>query len=606
MQDKLTLKRKRLLQRISRDKYKDMIRYIEKVYLADYDLKILMARKFSNLFMTLLPLALREDGSRLAYRFVEKFRKKKKPIIISDRALIALKEQITSGACRRILLADDIIIHGRTLDKVYRMIQSWFEEGGIKDYEIKVFAYAESENGLLPDIEFANCREVQHVCPTGQWRAISNRIVDIFYLCGTAYTSYVPNLRISMDSEIGRALKIRLESTDSGFISQASRDMRENYVNAYVYVDTKAPAFALNCSMRVYEYKELSEYVLVPMVMLKPMKKQSLMSCLEQVRPLLDERFADMLQTCQEDDILYRSLVYAASAAWGWQFIWNVLNIPPDRVAYQKREEQLNFFHPVLNRKQEATGQADRVLATLSAKFQEIEDIDALLRDEEDFKILTRLFGEAKSQFGQGKTNEDPKETCMLLSKYLYLNGLQDEKRCQERMRDSGNLAEGDLDTRRLIGLPVYQCVEMLSGSIENRIRSILYAIDFGKGSIISWKLRKNQDVYFLSVIHAGEQNYKYYENEYFPFLYGLYHLEYMAEKKQRRGQLKQWKDKFLKTYTTYWIEKKHFFLEDDIMRLGNMEVKRDYGRAILEAPWARFSHGDTIRAMEIAKEITG
>ena len=142
MQNKLLIKKKRLLQRISREKYRDIIRYVKKVYLADYQLKVLMARKFSNMFFALLPLALCENGSNLTYEFGKVFADRDKPVIISDRALILLKEQIKSGKYKKILLADDIIIHGRTLDKIYRLIQSWFEEGGIEDYEIKVFAYA--------------------------------------------------------------------------------------------------------------------------------------------------------------------------------------------------------------------------------------------------------------------------------------------------------------------------------------------------------------------------------------------------------------------------------------------------------------------------------
>ena len=68
MQNKLLIKKKRLLQRISREKYRDIIRYVKKVYLADYQLKVLMARKFSNMFFALLPLALCENGSNLTYR----------------------------------------------------------------------------------------------------------------------------------------------------------------------------------------------------------------------------------------------------------------------------------------------------------------------------------------------------------------------------------------------------------------------------------------------------------------------------------------------------------------------------------------------------------
>ena len=48
MQNKLLIKKKRLLQRISRVKYRDIIQYVKKVYLADYQLKVLMMAMLSS------------------------------------------------------------------------------------------------------------------------------------------------------------------------------------------------------------------------------------------------------------------------------------------------------------------------------------------------------------------------------------------------------------------------------------------------------------------------------------------------------------------------------------------------------------------------------
>lgn len=610
MQNKLLIKKKRLLQRIPRVKYRDIIRYVKKVYLADYQLKVLMARKFSNMFFALLPLALRENGSNLTYQFQKAFADRDKPVIISDRALILLKEQIKSGKYRKILLADDIIIHGRTLDKIYRLIQSWFEEGGIEDYEIKVFAYAESEEGLLKNMKFAGHREVDHVCSTGSWRAISNTIVDIFYLSGTCYTSYVPNLRIEKQSEAGRILEQKLKDPKSGFISQTCRDMQENFVDAYVYVDVRPPKFALNCNIRIYEYKWLEEYVIVPMVMMKPMEQQTLLNCLQQMDSIINPEFADLLKQYTDDDITYRIFVYVISAVWGWRFVRDVLDISVENLDYDAQEEKINFLCDVLKRASDIgvpVREADSVWNAVDVSFEEIKDIETLTKGETDFEELIELFKKNKIQFEANELYGRRQNMKMLLGKYLYLNGLLDEDRCQNSQDLAEQSTEQDFaSSRRLIGFPVFQFVNEMGGLTRELISAILYAIDFGKGSIVSRKLQKNGKVYFMSVIHAGEQNYKYYENEYFPFLYGLYHLEYTAEVSGKLGCLYQWKEDFMEKYTEYWMSEKHFCLQDDLIKLENMEVKRDYGKVILEAAWERFSQPDTDYAITVAKEITG
>lgn len=610
MQNKLLIKKKRLLQRISRTKYRDIIQYVRKIYLADYQLKVLMARKFSNMFFALLPLALHENGSNLVYQFQKIFSDKNKPVIISDRALILLKEQIKSGKYKKILLADDIIIHGRTLDKIYRLIQSWFKEGGIEDYEIKVYAYVESEDGLLKDMKFAEHRDVNHACSTGRWRAVSNEIVDIFYLSGTCYTSYVPNLRIEKESEVGHILEQILRDPEAGFISQTCRDMQENFVDAYVYVDVQPPKFALNCNIRIYEYKGLEEYVIVPMVMMKPMEKQTLLKCMEQVEAIITPEFASLLMQYTDDDIIYRTLVYILSAVWGWRFARDVLNVPLDGLDYEVQEEKVNFSSNVLKRSLGSGNLAkmmDTVWETVDVSFEEIEDIESLAKGETDFEELINLFRDNKKQFEDNEVYANNQNVKLLLSKYLYLNGLLDEERCKNSKSMTEQSVEQNLETsRRLIGFPVYQFVNEMGGLTRELISAILYAIDFGKGSIVSRKLQKNGKVYFLSVIHAGEQNYKYYENEYFPFLYGLYHLEYTAEVTGQLGKLYQWKEDFMKQYSDYWKKENHFCLKDDLRRLENMEVEKNYGKVILEAAWERFSQPDTVYAIDTAKKITG
>ena len=61
----LAVKRKRILKRISLEEYRGLLGFVERVYLSEYALKVLLARKCSNLFFGLVELAREEDGGRV-------------------------------------------------------------------------------------------------------------------------------------------------------------------------------------------------------------------------------------------------------------------------------------------------------------------------------------------------------------------------------------------------------------------------------------------------------------------------------------------------------------------------------------------------------------
>lgn len=183
-----------------------------------------------------------------------------------------------------------------------------------------------------------------------------------------------------------------------------------------------------------------------------------------------------------------------------------------------------------------------------------------------------------------------------------------DEKHSQQVLETEDKKNDGkSIKRKRLMGFPVYQLVDWLSDlnhNVSQIINAILEAIDFGKGSIVPIRLKEKDKEYFLSVIHAGEENYKYFFNEYFPFLYGLYHLEYLAGRRKTYKKLKTWKESFTKEYKEYWKQNNHFYLEDDIGRLETMEVTEDYSNVILNAEWKWMTEDDVVYAIKLANDI--
>ena len=64
--------------------------------------------------------------------------------------------------------------------------------------------------------------------------------------------------------------------------------MRAHGVKSFSYIEREANDFALNCSMRIYAYEKLQQYVLVPMAMLKPVSDESLTGYFNELSWMMD------------------------------------------------------------------------------------------------------------------------------------------------------------------------------------------------------------------------------------------------------------------------------------------------------------------------------
>lgn len=597
MQKEIQIKKDKLLNRMSKKKYVRLLKFIENVYLAEYDLKILMARKFSNLFFALLPLVLRENGNRVINIFNKKYNGRSKPTIISHRALSMIKQDIQSGKYKRILLVDDIIIRGRSMTGIYELLKSWFEEAGITDYEIAAYAYAENRERNKKNEEFEKIKKVEKICSVSEWREISDEIVDIFYLFGTAYTSYVPNSRIDTYSELGHRIAQHLDGKDLNFFDQTSAEMAPYAIKAYVYTPQCDSEAVLSTSIRIYEYQELQQYILVPMVMLKPINEDVLMKYLDAVSELMPIESFERLRMIKDDDIVYRAVVYIVSALWGWKFVNEYLGFGCNELMYETEEENINFCMPLLKEKEHLTFNRlamDSLWQDLWRYYEESPDIEeAYFLKEEDINDLNRLLGDSIKEIDERGYSKN----CVrqLLGKYLYLNGILDEERISQSKSESKD---------RLLGYPLVMLKSKLDKYGDDWVRALLYAIDFGKGSILSSVMRIGGKNYFVSMLHEGEQNYKYLENTYFSFLYGLYRIEYISRKQRNEGRIADRKKKFVDAMVQYRKENELFYLNDDIRRMEEMCVGENYENVLLNDVWYYINNDDLKKAISIANQI--
>ena len=602
-------KKNNLLGRIPQKDYQSLLNYIEKIYLGDYRVKILMARKFSNLFMALLPLVQEEDGGRVQREYKHKFSdSEKEPRIISNREIAMIREEIKSGNCKRILLADDIIIHGRTLSTLYDQLVKWFEENKITDYQIDVVAYAKNTDGLIKNKKFLSSVKVELDCKKGEWRAISNTIVDIFYLLGQPYTSYVPNSRVPMKSELGVGISKILGRQNHEFVIQTSVDMKAHGVKSFSCIERASYNFALNCSMRIYVYEKLQQYVLVPMVMLKPVSDEILSEYFDKLSWMMEPFSKKAIDNAENSLLKYQIVVYLFSALWGQKFVQDYFQNKRFVMNYDMQEEKMNFNCYILESFPD--NQNDWIdwsekLQAMNSLYEDGELKEADLYQEPGVTELQTVLDELYNKISPNQEIVSMDSSRAMMGKFLYKNGEMDEKKYLESKdeieEERKTLKNGN---QRLMGYPLVKMNDKLQSLGTEWLRAVLYAIDFGKGSIVPKCFESGGKQWYFSVLHAGEQNYKYFANTYFPFLFGLYRLEQAETGQKEPVILKDWKKSFMEQYRPYWKEQKHFFLEEDLNILEEMNVMVDFGEVLDNISWDYFGNPDLDYAIKLSKNI--
>ena len=324
--------------------------------------------------------------------------------------------------------------------------------------------------------------------------------------------------------------------------------------------------------------------------MLKPIESNTLFECMENVKDVLATECWNILQENPESEMIYRTAIYMSSAMLGWKFMRDVLAAEQNELVYDIEEEEMNFHTSILKTDQI---DLDHYFRIFSDHYHESEEVGSWVEKEPDFVELDGVMNTVQ----QGNAIESGPGIRECLGRYLYKNGCIDEQRCKNNPKDSK-------ERRRLVGYPIIKLQSRFEKYGNDWIRATLYAIDYGKGSIVSKILEEGGKKYFLSVIHAGEQNYKYFEETYFPFLYGLYAIECEADRRELWKNKDTWKENFITEYQAYWITQGRFLLQDDMEILKNMNVTSQFSEVILKTAWDYFNKPEFNEAIRMSQEI--
>jgi len=537
MNKRLVEKKNQILRVIGREEYYSILRFLEAIYLSNYDLKIFKARKMSNLYLALKELLLEEGGGRVNRKYTEAFPEpEREPIIIADWAFDYLDLAYPNKKVKSVLLIDDIIIHGRTLAKLYYHVEKKYPDSDIK---IKTYAKNIEDYLKLPAINDAEAvfEGNIEIC-----RKYSQMFVDVFMAMNQPYTSYVPNIAIKMNGRDGnnavddmRLLWQWLENhkADSGLYEEVERKIP--FYETRVWVGKSDVSNALLPSLRVYHNKENEDYAIVPMVSLKPMDSETLRKQLDILvgKGIFTQKYAQRWQGNTTLGTLdYRALVYAVSTLWGRYFFKKrgIFDAVINKIEVLE-EENMNFGGTLLNRSELELLNLDDMIELfkeleLEENYEPVNN-DILRSPESPLTSIINTLSDKLGEIINEHTADDPKlKWKEIVRSFLREDSLLDEKEWRERPQMDEPYSSV-FSPQRIPGLPIVLFMEKVDkDETVIAFKEILKAIDHGEGSIVPETFELKGKRYFVSSIHAGEQNYKYVEQKYYSELYGMYLIE--------------------------------------------------------------------------------
>lgn len=613
--------KKAILKRMPEKTYNAMIGMMaDDIYnKVEYDIIILLARKCSNLYMGLLPLMREEQDGMIAEIHAECVRKYgREPIVLTDRAIDWViwciqksAENKATVTIRKILLVDDIIIHGRTLLRTKKKLERAFIQAGIEEFQIDIAAFAANKEQLLiKETDVVNLPSIDQ-CAIKDWHLFSGQIVDIIYLMGQTYTSYVPRICFRWDSEEGRGIEQFIVKEN---IPQITDRTKINLgVEIYAYVVEGREKYALCESYRIYKFSNQKKYVVVPMVSLNAVDDKLLK---EAINMLLNSEIIvcresgenavlkEFLDSCS-GVYKYRLFLYVISALCGWRFLCEKVGInSADR--YDPTVEGLNFYQMKLKsygQLQEAGIEITDFLKKLesvwadTAYIMAAENITTATGDE-DVRHLTDSLGKIiEAENNTGIEIET-------VGKLLTVNHIMDEHKYQKSVENS----ETDIQDR-VRGIPLIDVVHILMKRKRMKLTEVMQEIlteaDYGRGSIVAHCFKpQSGEPWYTSLIHAGEENYRYYVRNYLPVLYGLCMIEFRGDGSVDDDQKSNYWRKFYETNPQIK------YLEDDkgyLMRTKTLcGLKNVVEDAALYQPMDSQEKDALNSAIRLAKEYTG
>ncbi len=567
-----------LKENLTERKFYDICDYVEELFLMEYDLLILLARKFYNLFFIF------HEINKEKYDYLPEYYKSSGRII-TDRCLPLIREDIKKGKFKKIILADDIIIHGRTVESIYKDLI-----GLNPDINILISSYMRnSEDNYLEKVIEPQIIMPRYIVKKDQWREMSDEFVNIFFMSGRPYISYLPFFSISQN-----AYNAIRRSSQYSLISIQDADMMKYGVEAYMvcgsgFSEFSKLDFCQACVARVYKYSVINKIIVIPYFCFNALRVKDIAEVACDLRKLYcTEEYNEISNSVTAGDFLLRELEYITST-WIAFYLFSDLNLSDKDYQWNRQIEKDNFYTYVLKDNIVNKESVKSRFNQLKGKFTCISR--GVISDNmntlwEEYGILKRKYSDNWELWKNSVLwNDDQRDFAFrLMQNLMVVNGNIDEERC--------DTTEGD--RQRLCGIPIGRLLDSLTefinsidgandndGFIEQdrAFAILLKLVDSGKGTIVtSSVVDSNQTEYVESLIYAGEQNYKFYESTNYPIMYGLYILEILLEDRCSKNDLQEKKEELVKKYILYLSKSNIFYVEGETQQLAAMDISENYG----------------------------
>lgn len=597
-------KKNLLLRYIPEEQFADISDFVATLYLMEYDILILMARKFYNLFCVF-----HEENCRKYKRLGIPYQNSGK--IVTHRALPLIRNDIISQKYKKVVVADDIIIHGRSIKQVYNELISMCSE-----VDVLLMSYARNDKDTRIYKDILSKIDSRYLIDECERRALSNEIVNTFYIAGRPYISYLPYFTLNLRWD---DLKRRLSDEDC--LSIQDSDMKKYGIEAYLYIGKELDIFrgircCKKCVVRLYYYSQLDQILMIPYFLIDIMEEKFLEKISDYVRKhFLEPEYQKLLErNSPATEMRSMELEYILSVWAGMYFMNRVLCseytwhkeiekynfcveiLPEIRLSARKIEEYAKGFRQV----------ADDIFGEEVKKSDNNSEVQTLLRKYNDIKIkYTTNYDRWKKMTAWDKGQSDYE--MRFISNYLAENGELDEERCKV---NSGN-------NNRLFGVPVSFILDDMSvylfelfgpkekqGYYSDRVfAALIGTADSGRGTIvIKTEKTDNRHEYTESVIYAGEQNYKFYENTNFPVMYGLYLIERQSTLEEVPDKIAKRKQKMVEKFIEYLESEEIFYIKEEVLQIAGFNLSNLY-KNFLQDSYEKYS-GNKVLNMAVTMAL--
>lgn len=591
---------------IPESRFLDICNFVEEIYMMEYDMLILMARKFFNLFCVF-----HEENCRKYECLGIPYQHEGK--IITNRALPLIKDDIKNHKYKKIVIADDIIIHGRTIKTVYDELISLCPE-----LDVLLMSYARNDHDTTVYGDILDRMNSRHLIEVCERRELSEEIVNTFYMSGRPYISYLPYFILDVDWE-----KLKKEFLDKDCLSIQNGDMKRFGIEAYMYTGKETKAFScLKCCessvIRFYYYSQLNRVVMIPYFCMHILKNESLIELSDHIRKLMFEsEYRSLLdKNHNADEMRVMELEYTIST-WAGMYFLDKCNCRNYR--WDKTMEDYNFSERLLSEARYSCKEIEKFIEDLREIDNDIliEEMEPENQNEE-IKMLLEKYEGLKKKYTENlerwKALKWWKEDCLsyeqcFIDEYLATNGMLDEERSRKVNSDRG----------RLFGVPLSYILDDMSEFLyelfdhserkEEYIKKVFAAViasaDSGKGTIVT-KTKWLGDSHKCneSVVYAGEQNYKYYENTNFPIMYALYLTERESERRDQKDKIVHRKAELAEKMIGYLEAEQIFYIKEEILQISDFNLSESY-KKYLQNSYEKYSGNHVLQmAVSMAMDI--